>query len=327
MTKDIFKKRTQYRPFEYPEVLTYIDTINQTFWVHNEVDFTGDIQDYHVELNESEREAVKRTLLAIAQIEVNVKAFWGNLYNYLPKPEINGLGSTFAECEFRHSEAYAKLLRVLGLEDAFVEALHSEVLLNRVNYLNDRQRLAHIDNPKLAFTLNLVIFSLLIENVSLFSQFATILSFTHFKGLLKNTSNIIAWTSKDEQIHANAGIYLFNEIMNENPEWMNPEVAALVSETVKHSLEQEIHLLEWIFEKGELDHVSKDDLYNFMKDRVNESMEAINLQPIFEVNQDQLKSMRWFNEEIYSNTLDDFFAKRPVDYTKHNHTISADDLF
>lgn len=101
----IFEKRINYKPFEYPGVLQFTDLINKSFWVHSELDFSADIQDFHSNLSRKEKEAVKKSLLAIAQIEVAVKSFWGNLYTHLPKPEFNGLGSTFAECEFRHSEA------------------------------------------------------------------------------------------------------------------------------------------------------------------------------------------------------------------------------
>ena len=106
----IFTKRINYKPFEYPEVLEFTNAINKSFCVHSEVDFTADVQDFHSHLSPLEQEIVKRSLLAIAQIEVSVKTFWGNLYTHLPKPEFNGLGSTFAECEFRHSEAYSRLL-------------------------------------------------------------------------------------------------------------------------------------------------------------------------------------------------------------------------
>ena len=34
-----------------------------------------------------------------------------------------------------------------------------------------------------------------------------------------------------------------------------------------------------------------------------------------------------FEEEVFANSLDDFFAKRPVEYTKHDKSITADDLF
>ena len=105
---NIFKKRINYKPFEYPEVLQFVDAINKSFWVHSEVDFTADIQDFRAHLTPIEQEVVKRSLLSIAQIEVGVKTFWGNLYNIMPKPELNGLGSTFAECYIEGTEVLTK---------------------------------------------------------------------------------------------------------------------------------------------------------------------------------------------------------------------------
>lgn len=323
----IFERRLAYKPFEYPEVMDFINPINQTFWVHSEVDFTGDIQDFKVDLSPKEQNAIKRTLLAIAQVEVDVKGFWGNLYHHLPKPEFNGLGSTFAECEFRHSEAYARLLNVLGLEEEFEKNLQAGTLLERINFLRNRADGVDLDSPEQAFGLNLITFSILVENVSLFSQFATILSFTHFRGLLKNTSNIIAWTSKDEQLHANAGIYIFQQIIKENPSWMSEKYEQVIYDTARNSIEQEARILDWIFEAGELDHLPKATLLNFMKHRINTSLEQIGLQPLFEVDQTLLKKMNWFEEEVFANTLDDFFAKRPVEYSKHNQSFTADSLF
>ena len=37
--------------------------------------------------------------------------------------------------------------------------------------------------------------------------------------------------------------------------------------------------------------------------------------------------MLWFEEEVFVNELDDFFAKRPTAYTKHDKSITANDLF
>ncbi|MPT31351.1 MAG: ribonucleotide reductase, partial [Chryseobacterium sp.] len=46
----IFDKRVSYKPFEYPEVLQFVEAINKSFWVHSEVDFTADVQDFHSQL-------------------------------------------------------------------------------------------------------------------------------------------------------------------------------------------------------------------------------------------------------------------------------------
>ncbi|MBS9777348.1 MAG: ribonucleotide-diphosphate reductase subunit beta [Gammaproteobacteria bacterium] len=323
---NIFNKRINYKPFEYPEILTFVDAINKSFWVHSEVDFTADEQDFRSHLQPHEQQAVKKSLLAIAQIEVAVKTFWGDLYHHLPKPEMNGLGATFSECEFRHSEAYSRLLEVLGYNEEFENLIEVPVIQKRINYLNEVLKDAGSTEAK-KYLSSLLMFSILIENVSLFSQFAIILSFTRFKGHMKNISNIIAWTSIDEQIHANAGIYIINKIREEQPNLLSESDIHDIYNLVKESIAIEGEILDWIFEAGELDHISKDNLINFMSYRVDDSLRQIDLEPQFNVADIDYQPMRWFEEEVFASSMDDFFAKRPVDYTKHDKSITATDLF
>lgn len=322
----IFEKRVNYKPFEYPEVLQFIEAINKSFWVHSEIDFTADIQDFHSQLEPHEKKAIKNALLAIAQIEVSVKTFWGNLYNHMPKPELNGLGATFAECEFRHSEAYSRLLEVLGYNDEFTKVVEIPAIKKRIDFLSNVLKHANATTEK-EYVSSLLLFSILIENVSLFSQFAIILSFTRFKGFMKNVSNIIAWTSVDEQIHANAGIYLINKIREEQPDLLTDSDIDDIYTLVDQSVELEAEILDWIFELGEIDHATKENLLNFMKFRVDDSLKKIGMNLRYNVSAEEYKPMVWFEEEVFANSMDDFFAKRPVDYTKHDKSITANDLF
>ena len=315
----IFDKRVNYKPFEYPEVMTFINAMNSSFWVHSEIDFTADIQDFKSNLSPLEKEVVKRSLLSIAQVEVGVKQFWGDLYKYFPKPEINGLGSTFAECEFRHSEAYSRLLEVLGYNKEFEKLLDIPIF---------QKKLALIENSLYSdkdVVSKLLFFTIVIENASLFSQFANILSFTRFKGYLKNTSNIIAWTSIDEQTHANAGVYLLNKLEEEG--FVSQEMKTKMAEDVKNYISYEAELLDWIYEEGELDFFSKEDMLNFMKRRVDDSLQNIGIEKLFHITDEEFRPMKWFEEDVFANELDDFFAKRPTAYTKHDKSISAADLF
>ena len=315
----IFDKRTNYKPFEYPEVLTFTDAINKSFWVHSEIDFTADIQDFKSSLTPVEREIVKRSLLSIAQVEVGVKTFWGDLYKHFPKPELNGLGATFAESEFRHSEAYSRLLEVLGYNEEFAKLLDIPVFQKKLDLIDESLFSNNDIVSKLLF------FAIVIENASLFSQFANILSFTRFKGYLKNTSNIIAWTSIDEQTHANAGIYLLNKLEEEG--FINQEIKDNMAKDVLKYIDYEAELLNWIYEEGELSFFTKEDMLNFMKYRVDLSLEKIGIKKLFNITDAQYKPMMWFDEDVFANELDDFFAKRPTAYTKHDKSITADDLF
>lgn len=317
--KDITKPRIGYKPFEYPEVMTFVEAINKSFWVHSEVDFTADIQDFKTNLTNSQREVVRRSLLSIAQIEVGVKTFWGKLYEYFPKPEMNGLGATFAECEFRHSEAYSKLLEVLGFNSDFEEIIEIPIFKKKLEMMKKGL------NSEMTLFQKFLFFVLVIENASLFSQFANILSLTRFKGYMKNTSNIIGWTSVDEQTHANAGTFILNKLIEEgHAEDVNEdEIHATIDEYINY----EVELLDWIYEEGELEFFTKEDMINFMKYRIDESLQRIGVKKRFNITQEQYAPMKWFEEEVFANSLDDFFAKRPVDYTKHDKSITENDLF
>ena len=647
----LFEKRINYKPFEYPEVMQFIEAINKSFWVHSEVDFTADIQDFHSQLEPHEKNVVKNALLSIAQIEVGVKTFWGNLYNHLPKPEFNGLGATFAECyiegtevltktgwkdfrdliegeevatfnnrreisfrkpsnyisksyigklyklsskdqlsyitprhkltlydknmlqyheeaekvsfnnsdiripvsygvgfaselaynkyltdwdrlriaiqadghkrffrlkdgskqergidsdkvlyeltfskqrkidrlqeilnglpdiqyyrrdynsgktcfevfldrkennlksfnwiledirltdsywasgivselsywdgqylknkkdckikysttnelnadiiqivgtlagyktniqvredlrketfsdsfilsfnknretlpitsltkeevdydgrvycvtipstgnlitrynkkifwsgncEFRHSEAYSRLLEVLGYSEEFEKLIDIPVFKDRLYFIEENL------SKNIDFRWKLIFFTVIIENASLFSSFANILSFTRFKGYMKNTSNIIAWTSVDEQIHANAGIYLINKLREEENISFEEEY---LHQSLSDYIEHEAKLLDWIYEEGELSFFTKKDMLNFMKYRVDESLVKLGFDKLFNITDEEYKPMKWFEEEVFAQAQTDFFASRPVDYTKHDKSITANDLF
>lgn len=315
----IFEKRINYKPFEYPEVMDFVDMMNKTFWVHREIDFTADVQDYKTNLTPVEQEVVKRSLLSIAQVEVGVKAFWGDLYKYFPKPEFNNLGSTFAESETRHSEAYARLLEVMGYNQEFNEIYEIPIFKKKIDLMDEYL------SGESDIVWKLLFFTIVIENSSLFSQFANILSFTRFKGYLKNTSNIIAWTSIDEQTHANAGIYLIEKLREEGhiDDNMLTDIRIAVTEYINYENE----LLDWIYEEGELDFFTKTDMLNFMKYRVDEALTKMGVEKVFNITNEEYRPMIWFDEDVFANELDDFFAKRPTAYTKHDKSITADDLF
>ncbi len=144
---------------------------------------------------------------------------------------------------------------------------------------------------------------------------------------MKNVSNIIAWTSVDEQVHANAGVYLINKIKEEQPDLLSDADYENIYRMVRESVDLEGEILDWIFEEGGLPEISKENLLNFMKFRVDTSLKEIGLKKIFNVTAEEYKPMEWFEEEVFANSLDDFFAKRPTEYTKHDKSITENDLF
>jgi len=277
-------------------------------------------------VTDSQREAIKRSMLAIAQIEVNVKAFWGDLYKRLPKYEIQAVGATFSESEARHFDAYKHLLEVLGLEDEFQTITDVPAIKDRISYLEKYLSGTRSKSDKM-YTKSVLLFSLFIEHVSLFSQFLIMMSFNKELNLFKGVSNIVEATSKEEDVHGNFGIDIINIIKKENPEWFDEEFEELIRSACVKAFEAECKVLDWIFEKGELSFLSKETITEFIKNRFNNSLQSIGMKEVFEVQTQSLESTMWFDVEIKSTKEGDFFYKKSIDYNKKSESITEDDLF
>ena len=227
MSRNLFSQREHFKPFDYPECEQYCDAIGESYWTHKEWSFTTDVQEYNTELSNYEKDIIKKCLLLISQIEISVKTFWGRLYNHLPLPEINMVGATFSESEVRHERAYSHLLEILGLNEEFEKIYEIPAIIDRHNYL---KKYKDYSNARLEekFLKSIILFSLFIENVSLFSQFFIIMSFNKHRKMLKDINNAVAATSKEEAIHGAFGSFIINELRKEHPEFFTPDLEDMI---------------------------------------------------------------------------------------------------
>jgi ribonucleoside-diphosphate reductase beta chain len=323
---NIFEKRVNLKPYEYPALNEYVDAIRHSYWIHSEFNFTSDIQDFKTRLTIVEQNAIKNTMLAISQIEVAVKSFWGDIYHKMPKPEIGSVGATFAESEVRHHDAYSHLLEILGLNNEFKRLKKNPVIMRRVHYLETALKNAKSDDNK-EYAESILLFSLFIEHVSLFSQFLIIMAFNKHKNMLKGISNVVEATSKEEQIHGDFGIDVIRIIKDENPTWFGEEYNTIVKVMCEEAFESESKIIDWIFEAGELDFLPKNVINEFIKNRFNNSLESIGIDKIFDIDESLLEQTEWFDDEIIGTKHGDFFVKRSINYSKRTKSITSDDLF
>ena len=323
--RSLFKPRLEIKPYEYPELLDFKDAIRHSYWLHTEFNFTSDIQDYKTVITESERSALTRAMLAISQVEVNVKRFWGDLYRYFPKPEIDDVGGTFAESEIRHKDAYSFLLEQLGMNELFSQIREIPALMARINYIDEFMQ--YKDQGNQHFILTLIMFSLFVEHISLFGQFIVIMSFNKQRNLFKGMSNTVEATSKEEEIHGRFCITLYGILKEEEPELFTPEFYNDLRQLADHALQAERKILDWIFEAGDLDFLSRRTVENYIVNRYNTSLEILGLDRPYPVDEALLKETEWFDIEILSGKEHDFFYKRSTDYSKKIKQITADDLF
>lgn len=322
----LFEEQISRKPDHYPWTKQFIDAIWAGFWTPDEFNFRSDYSQFKTDLTEEEREVVVRALSAIGQIEVAVKSFWANLGKHLPHPSINDLGYAMANSEVIHNMAYEKLLDVLHLTHVFEENLNEEVIRGRVNYLRKYNEKVYDDNKK-QFIYSIILFTLFVENVSLFSQFYIILHFNRNKAVLKDCAQQVQYTRNEEMLHAQVGIQLINTLRDEYPEMFDRELESRIQEEIQASLEAESKVIDWMIGDYAVPGLSADILKAFVSKRMKESMEQIGFDHnMIEVDKSLTDETFWFDEALLGSTMTDFFQKRPVEYSK-GQGIAADELF
>ena len=322
---DIFEERTHLKPYEYTDFEDYVDAVRESYWVHTEFNFEGDVQNFRVDTTEAEKTVIERTMLAIAQIEVQVKTFWSDVYDDMPKAEVGNVGMTFAESEVRHMDAYSHLLDLLDLQDDFKEITEVPAVKERIEYLDEY--LEDKDGNRRDVTERVLYFSTFVEHVSLFSQFLIMTSFDKHEKKFKGIANAVEATSKEEQIHGLFGQELVNTVREENPDMFGEEFEDELQNVCEQAYKAEMGILDWIFAEGELDFLPREHVDEFLKDRFNEALENIDVDPVFDTDDELLEETRWFTEDIMMTKDNDFFSKRSTTYSKHTKSVTAEDMF
>jgi ribonucleoside-diphosphate reductase beta chain len=320
----LFEEQISRKPNLYPWTKEFIDAMHNGFWSDKEFSFTQDIQDFNVNLSPEEKEVITRALSAIGQIEVAVKTFWAKLGENLPHPSLADMGYVMANVEVIHNNAYERLLTVLGIENVFEENLKLDWIQGRVKYLRKYTHKFYKDNKK-QYIYALILFTLFVENVSLFSQFYIVNWFARNKNVLKDTDQQVRYTRNEENIHALVGIKIINVLREEYPDLFDSQLEEKVKEEALDAYAAECKIIDWMLGDFSEKNISKGILKEFIKFRINNSLKQIGYSEVFDIDNKLISNTDWFYEELLGNNMTDFFKSRPVEYSKSNK--SYDELF
>ena len=330
----IFEEQISRHPDQYPWANKFMDSMWDSFWTVRKFDFKSDIIQFHTVLTDEERGMVIRSLSAIGQIEIAVKTFWSKLGDNLPHPSLQDLGMVMANVEVIHNKAYEELIKKLDLEHVFEENLKLEFIKDRVSYLKKYTH-RYYKNSKKQYLYAITLFTLFVENVSLFSQFYVINWMARCKNVLKDTDQQIKYTRNEENVHALVGMKIINTIRLEYPDLFDDELEDKIIHEAFEAAKAEFVIVDWMV--GNFDEVGhKGETLNaptlkaWIKQRINESLAEIGYRAAFELTPEEivlLDGTEWFTEELLGTNMTDFFHGTPVEYAKANQSFSADSLF
>lgn len=310
-TPMLFDHPVARKPDLYPWTKAYKLAMWNNPWHAGKFTFESDVVDFKLRLTDQERLMITRCFALIAQVEVGIKTFWSHLGDWLPS--MRGLGIVMAGIEEVHNDAYDKLLEVLGMEEIFTEFLQYPEIAGRIAYLTKHNERVFQDDRKQKIY-SLILFTLFMENVSLFSQFYIILNLNR-RGIFKDASQQVKYTRNEELLHAMAGTQIINTLMLEYPELFDDELNARIENAIQGAMASENKIIDWMVGDYEGPDLNAAILKNYVADRFNESLIGINRPAIFKIDQKLKAQTFWMTVGLLAPPKVDFLHSHSVGYS------------
>lgn len=310
----LLEQRLSFKPFEYQWAYDAWFKQQNAHWLHTEINMQKDIKDWSENLTKEEKNVIGNILKGFTQTETIVNDYWsGYVTKWFPVPEIKMMASTFGAFEGIHASAYSYLNDTLGLTD-FEAFLEDEATMNKLNSLMD---IDPNDTSIENIARSLALFSACAEGMQLYASFAVLLSF-RLKNMLTGIGQQMIFSVRDESLHSESGCHLFRELIKENSSVWTEKLRSDLYNGVDLALKNEFNYIDKIFEMGDLETITKDQLKNFMYDRANRKLKELMLEPVYEVDKYLLIDMDWFYIVTSGEQQTDFFANRETNYSKTN---------
>jgi ribonucleoside-diphosphate reductase beta chain len=307
----LLNPRPTYAPFEYEQAYKYWELQQQSHWLHTEIAMSSDINDWKLNLTESEKYVVGQILKGFTQSEVFIQEYWSQMVaKWFKKPEIQMMSAAFASMESVHAVSYAYLNDSLGLSD-FAAFLHEPTAKAKIDRLMETK-----GKSKAEIARSLAIFSAFNEGVNLFSSFAILLNFSRFNKM-KGLGQIIAFSIKDESLHSEAGCWLFRTMISEYPDIWDDVLKKQIYQAARDTVELEDAFIDKAFELGPIEGLTAEDMKAFIRHRTNTKLQDLGLKMNYKnIDKEALARMAWFDVLSAGVSHADFFASRVTDYSK-----------
>ena len=309
----ILKPKSTYT-YDYPQALAYTEKQQSIFWTADEIEMEKDIHDLKTNLTEAELHGVTTVLKLFTLYELHVgNEYWLDyVRKTFPRPEIQRMASLFGMFELNvHAPFYDKLNEVMGLKtDEFYSSYTKDKTLADRMAWDERQ--FKVDDPLLITAMGSIT-----EGAILYSNFAFLKHFqAEGKNKLMNMTAGINFSVRDENLHSEAGAWLYKQLLKEEQPDADRmgKVLTKIKRTCRQIYEHESRIIDMIFEKGNIKGITDIQMKNFIQSRLNLCLEQLNIPTMFSVEYDPISS--WFYKNINSGSLHDFFAKQGNNYSR-----------
>lgn len=298
-------------------VVKYTTPINfatkqlEVFWTADEITVEKDVQSILVDMTESERHGVLATLRLFTLYELRAGGeYWGDRFiKIFPRHEFRRMASVFSMFELAvHAPFYAKLNEALNVstDEFYTSYVDNPLLKERMEFidraLNDKDDLYSVG-----------VFSM-VEGAVLYSSFAFLKHFqANGKNKLNNVNRGIAFSVRDEHLHAEAGAWCFKALAEE------VGVSLAVKDKLIAAADQirvhEHQIIDMIFEKGKVEGITKAQMRDFVDHRLDITLTNLGIPSQYRPH--EVAISKWFYKDINNFSFNDFFAGQGREYTRN----------
>ena len=316
----LFTERKAYKPLEYPWAYEAWYTQQKIHWLPEEAPMGDDIVDWKYNLSSSEKNLLTQIFRFFTQSDIEVNNCYMKHYTRIFKPvEVQMMLTAFSNMETVHVAAYSHLLDTIGMPEVEYQAfLKYKQMSDKADYIGQFNP-DSLEN----IALTLAVFGAFTEGLQLFASFAILLNFQRFNKM-KGMGQVVTWSVRDESLHTESIIKLFNTLKDENPEIWTTKMQDKIYEICHKMVHLEDAFIELAFEMGDVKGLSAKEVRQYIRYIADRRLVQLGLKESYMVENNPLP---WLDSILNGIEHANFFESRVTEYTKSGMSGKWEDVF
>lgn len=303
----ILQESSAYKPHKYQWAIEAWEKQQSAHWMSKEVPMGEDVKDWRKKLTDEERNFLTKVFRFFTQADIDVASgYTKHFIQKFPRIEIKMMLLAFAAMETVHIEAYASLIETLGMPDSefseflsYKEMREKHTYLERFNMNTDRDVL-----------ITLAAYGAFTEGLQLYGTFAMLLNFQR-RGLMKGMGQVVAWSVRDESLHADSMIRLFRTYAIESG-LFTEEIKDDILGVARESVRLEEGFIDLCFSMGKQVGITAEDTKKYVRYLCDHRLKQLGFEPIFK----ERNPFDWIQATIQAREHTNFFENKATEYSK-----------
>lgn len=292
----------------------------QIHWIGEEVPLGEDVRDWQGDaLTNEERHLLTQIFRFFTQSDIEVSDNYFKRYIPIFQPlEIQMMMAAFTNMETVHIDAYALLLKTLGMPHTEFEAFWDYAAMRaKSDYMKTFGTQTCADVAR-----TLAMFGAFTEGMSLFASFAMLMNFPRFNKM-KGMGQIVSWSVRDESLHCESMIKLYHE-WNRETGSVTAAVKDDIIDVAKTMVSLEEKFIELAFELGDIKGMTAHDISSYIRYIADWRLTQLKLVPCygyFECHAGDYRQLKehplpWLTTMLNGVEHANFFEARATEYSK-----------